>query len=266
MLSLINILLLFYLSSSSAKVTYFNLENTYGPYCNPNNKFTPDAGIIRYAGTPWIGKCVLNIQSCCLPMFPNGSLIPNLSISTRFYLHLVIPPLCSIENVTIKAGSGELISIDCNTNNGSEYYFNTEHITVTYYRTSKLPISKFSMILTPLKLKTRMYTSCAFDCFSDIYCIDRTLVCDRYKNCPNGVDEANCEYSHHHQPLSFQAKILLFFVLLIIISITLSSILICYFCCEPKTNNDNHRLSFINKERKSLHTGIEETGAPLLSP
>ncbi len=85
---------------------------------------------------------------------------------------------------------------------------------MTYYRTSKLPISKFSMILTPLKLKTSMklrkeifvflmkyfypvgmYTSCAFDCFSDIYCIDRTLVCDRYKNCPNGVDEANCEYS-----------------------------------------------------------------------
>ena len=27
-----------------------NLENTYGPYCNPNNKFTPDAGVVRYAG------------------------------------------------------------------------------------------------------------------------------------------------------------------------------------------------------------------------
>lgn len=40
-----------------------------------------------------------------------------------------------------------------------------------------------------------MYTTCAFDCFSDIYCIDRSLVCDRYKNCPNNVDEANCEYS-----------------------------------------------------------------------
>lgn len=40
-----------------------------------------------------------------------------------------------------------------------------------------------------------MYTACAFDCFSDTYCIDRSLVCDRYKNCPNNVDEANCEYS-----------------------------------------------------------------------
>jgi len=114
-----------------------------------------------------------------------------------------------------------------------------------------------------------MYTSCAFDCFSDTYCIDRTLVCDRYKNCPNGVDEANCEYSkyihfyfniqsfihlgHHHQPLSFQSKIILFIVLLIIISLALSSILICYFCCEVTNNNNdnNHHLSFTNKERKS---------------
>ncbi len=67
MLSLINIVLLFYFSPSLAKVTYckmifslknqfqnfpflVNLENTYGPYCNPNSKFTPDAGIVRYAG------------------------------------------------------------------------------------------------------------------------------------------------------------------------------------------------------------------------
>ncbi len=40
-----------------------------------------------------------------------------------------------------------------------------------------------------------MYTPCGFDCFTDRYCIDRSLVCDRFKNCPNGVDEANCEYS-----------------------------------------------------------------------
>jgi len=56
-----------------------------------------------------MGKCVLNIQSCCLPMFLNGSLIPNLSISTRFYLHLLIQPLCLTENVTVKAGSGEIV-------------------------------------------------------------------------------------------------------------------------------------------------------------
>ena len=106
-----------------------NMENTYGPYCNPNNKFTPDAGIIRYAGfvrnsavsienvvfflsfsrTPWLGKCVLNLQSCCLPTFPNGTLIPNLAISTTFYLHLVIPPLCSSENITIHTGSGQTV-------------------------------------------------------------------------------------------------------------------------------------------------------------
>jgi hypothetical protein len=144
MLSLINIFLLLYFSASLAKVTYckaiypsksmfeiffflVNLENTYGPYCNPNNKFTPDAGIVRYAGfinkiilflissficlsrTPWMGKCVLNLQSCCLPVFQNGSLMPNLSISTKFYVHLLMQPLCLTENVTIKAGSGELV-------------------------------------------------------------------------------------------------------------------------------------------------------------
>lgn len=148
MLSLINILIFCSISSSLSKVTYckhwicssiendffrlVNLENTYGPYCNPNNKFTPDAGIIRYAGfvkiiihsrpwpcircrTPWLGKCVLNLESCCLPMFPNGSLIPNLAISTTFYLHLVIPPLCSTENVTIQTGSGQSVIVHSST-------------------------------------------------------------------------------------------------------------------------------------------------------
>jgi hypothetical protein len=42
-------------------------------------------------------------------MFQNGTLIPNLSISTRFYLHLLMQPLCSTENVTIKAESGEMV-------------------------------------------------------------------------------------------------------------------------------------------------------------
>ncbi len=40
-----------------------------------------------------------------------------------------------------------------------------------------------------------MYSLCGFDCFTDTYCIDRSLVCDRFKNCPNNVDEAHCEYS-----------------------------------------------------------------------
>ncbi len=40
-----------------------------------------------------------------------------------------------------------------------------------------------------------MYSTCGFDCFTDTYCIDRSLVCDRFQNCPNNVDEANCEYS-----------------------------------------------------------------------
>jgi len=46
------------------------------------------------------------------------------------------------------------ITIDCNTKNGTEYFFDTEQLTVTYYRTEKLPLSKFSMIVTPLKMKT----------------------------------------------------------------------------------------------------------------
>jgi hypothetical protein len=27
-----------------------NLENIYGPYCNAQNTYTPDAGVVRYAG------------------------------------------------------------------------------------------------------------------------------------------------------------------------------------------------------------------------
>jgi len=171
-------------------------------------------------------------------------------------------PLCLTENVTVQTGTGEMIKIDCNTKNGSEYYFDTEKITITYYRTSKLPLSKFSMIFTPLKMKTRMYTSCGFDCFSDLYCIDQSLVCDRYKNCPNNVDEANCEYSHQHEPLSFRAKIILFIVLVFIISFAVLSIIICYCYCGIT----NHHL--INKERKSIHEEVEEIGgvtSPLLS-
>ncbi|CAF3311005.1 unnamed protein product [Rotaria socialis] len=237
------------------KVTYFNLENTYGPYCNPKSKFTPDAGIVRYAGTPWIGKCVLNIQSCCLPTFPNGSLMPDLPLSTRFYVHLLAQPLCSTENVTVTSESGETTLIDCHTKNGTEYFFDTELLTIEYHRSKKLPLSKFSMVVTPLKIKTRMYSKCGFDCFSDKYCIDRSLVCDRYKNCPNNVDEAYCEYSHHHEPLSFRAKLILSFVLLTIITLTVSSILICYFCCGITDNN----LGTTSKERKSLHGDREET-------
>lgn len=264
MLSLVNILVLAFIPHVLAKVTYFNLENTYGPYCNPNNKFTPDAGIIRYAGTPWIGRCVLNLQSCCLPMFTNGTLIPDLAVSTRFYLHLLVPPLCLTENITIRADTGEKIHINCSTKNGSEYYLDSENLQIIYSRKAKLPISKFSMIVTPMKLKTRMYTTCAFDCFSDIYCIDRSLVCDRYKNCPNNVDEANCEYSHQHEPLSFRAKILLFLVLLTIISFALASILICYFCCG--VTEAHSRSSLAHRERKSNAHDTGAVGTPLLSP
>ncbi|CAF2140510.1 unnamed protein product [Rotaria magnacalcarata] len=265
MLLLKKLLFLLFCSSSLAKITYFNLENTYGPYCNPKSKFTPDAGIVRYAGTPWLGKCVLNIQSCCLPTFPNGSLIPDLPVSTRFYVHILAQPLCSTENVTVTSESGETILIDCRTKNGSEYFFDTELLTIKYHRSQKLPLSKFSMVVTPLKIKTRMYSKCGFDCFSDSHCIDRSLVCDRYKNCPNNVDEAYCEYSHHHEPLSLRAKLILSFVLLTIISLTVSSILICYFCCGITDNN----LGMTSKERNSTHSDTEETGIavnPLLIP
>ena len=174
------------------------------------------------------------------------------------------------------------ISIDCHTKNGSEYFFDTERITVIYHRSQKLPLSKFSMIVTPMKLKTRqfrarrerknqsvfllgMYSQCGFDCFSDTYCIHSSLVCDRYRNCPNQVDEAQCEYSrscetigerstreisalgHHHEPLSVRSKIILFFVLLTIISMAISSILICYLCCGIA---HSHRLHLLNKDRK----------------
>ena len=53
---------------------------------------------------------------------------------------------------------------------------------------------------------------------------------------------------HQHEPLSFHAKIILFFVLLIIISFAVSSILICYFCCGITNTN---RLSYLDKDRKS---------------
>jgi hypothetical protein len=49
------------------------------------------------------------------------------------------------------------IAIDCNTTDGSEYYLNTERLTIIYYRTAKFPISKFAMIVTPLKIKTRKF-------------------------------------------------------------------------------------------------------------
>ena len=95
------------------------------PICNPNNKFTPDAGVVRYAGFVHrrdrdlivvyhlehhgLVNGVLNLESCCLPTHINGSLISNLSISTRFYLHLLAHPLCLTENVTIHAESGEIV-------------------------------------------------------------------------------------------------------------------------------------------------------------
>jgi hypothetical protein len=163
--------------------------------------------------TPWTGKCELNLRSCCLPVLTNSSHRRNLSISTRFYIYLQKPPSCATENVTIQSESGETviralvvtcvkrwsshfvqINIDCHTMNGSEYLLDTERLTIVYQRTAKFPISKFSMVVTPLKLKTRMYGSCGFDCFSDTYCIDRSLVCDRYRNCPNHVDEGHCDY------------------------------------------------------------------------
>lgn len=256
---------IFFPSASFGKVTYFNLENTYGPYCNPNNKFTPDAGVVRYAGTPWVGKCVLNLESCCLPMHLNGTLFPNMLISTRFYLHLLVHPLCSTENVTIQAESGETIFIDCHTPNGNEYFFDTERITIIYHRSEKLPLSKFSLVVTPMKMKTRMYSPCGFDCFSDTYCIHTSLVCDRYRNCPNNVDEAHCEYSHHHEPLSFRAKIILFVVLMTILTLAISSILICYLCCGIVHNN---RLSTMSKDRKQSRAVLEETrfaSKPLLA-
>ncbi|CAF1448350.1 unnamed protein product [Adineta steineri] len=257
MLSIIYIFSILFLSSTLAKITYFNLENTYGPYCNAQNTFTLDAGVVRYAGTPWVGKCELNLQSCCLPTLNNASLMANLSVSTRFYIYLHNPPTCLTENVIIESETGETTIIDCNATNGTEYYINTERLTVIYYRLEKFPISKFSMVVTPLKIKTRMYTPCGFDCFTDTYCIDRSLVCDRFRNCPNDIDEAHCEYSQHRPPLSFHGKIALLIVLSMIISVDISSILICYFCCGISNRN---RLN--SKDRKQLIINVEEGGAP----
>jgi hypothetical protein len=59
--------------------------------------------------TPWIGKCELNLQSCCLPVLNNSASMANLSISTRFYFHLLKPPSCFTENVIIESASGETV-------------------------------------------------------------------------------------------------------------------------------------------------------------
>ncbi len=108
-----------------------------------------------------------------------------------------------------------------------------------------------------------MYSLCGFDCFTDTYCIDRSLVCDRFQNCPNNVDEAQCDYSRfflsilffvknlisidiHRPPISFQSKVILLTVLLMMISFDVFSILICYFCCGISSRN---RLDV--KEQKS---------------
>ena len=105
-------------------------------------------------------------------MLTNSSHMGNLSLSTRFYIHLQKPPLCLTETVIIQSETGETvysiffarsyhlpplflqIVINCDAKNGSEYYLNTERISITYYRTAKFPISQFSMIVTPLKIKT----------------------------------------------------------------------------------------------------------------
>jgi hypothetical protein len=59
--------------------------------------------------TPWTGKCELNLHSCCLPVLSNSSHMGNLSISTRFYIHLLKPPLCLTENVIIQSETGETV-------------------------------------------------------------------------------------------------------------------------------------------------------------
>ncbi|CAF2730749.1 unnamed protein product [Rotaria sp. Silwood2] len=261
MILIINLFLILCLSCTLAKVTYFNLENIYGPYCNSRNVYTPDAGVVRYAGTPWTGKCELNLQSCCLPTLRNLSHIGNLSISTRFYIRLLKPPLCLSEDVTIVSESGEKIFIDCNVTDGSEYYLDTEKLTIIYDRRQKFPLSPFSMVVTPLKIKTRMYTLCGFDCFTDTYCIDRSLLCDRFQNCPNNVDEAHCEYHHNQPALSLQAKIILLVILLMIISFDVFSILICYFCCGI-SNQHHHTVKDIKRTPAILEEGAAVT--PLL--
>ncbi|CAF0991379.1 unnamed protein product [Rotaria sp. Silwood1] len=260
MMFIIPLFLIHCLTSISAKVTYFNLENIYGPYCNPRNTYTPDAGVVRYAGTPWTGTCELNLQSCCFPAPRNLSQMGNIAVSTRFYIRLLKPPLCSTEDVTIISESGEKIFIDCNVTDGSEYYLDTEKLTIIYDRREKFPLSPFAMIVTPLKIKTRMFTLCGFDCFTDTYCIDRSLLCDRFQNCPNNVDEAHCEYHHNHPSLSLQAKIILLAVLLTIISFDVFSILICYFCCGISNQRHNDM-----KDEKRTPTLLEE-GAAVATP
>ena len=59
--------------------------------------------------TPWTGKCELNLQSCCLPSLTNVSAMTNLSISTRFYIRLLKPPLCSTETVFIQAAHDQTV-------------------------------------------------------------------------------------------------------------------------------------------------------------
>lgn len=196
-----------------------------------------------------------------MPVLANSSAMRSLSKSTRFYIHLLKAPLCSTERVVILAETGETIIIQCNATDGSEYFLDTENLKIIYYRTEKFPLSDFSMIVTPLKIKTRMYSPCGFDCFTDTYCIDRSLVCDRFQNCPNKVDEAHCEYSNHRPPISFRSKILLFSVLLTIITFDISSILICYFCCSVSNPN---RLDA--KERKMTSPSATEEGGAIVTP
>lgn len=63
-----------------------------------------------YCRTPWTGKCQLNLQSCCLPTLTNVSAMTNLSISTRFYIRLLKPPLCLTETLFIQATHGQTVS------------------------------------------------------------------------------------------------------------------------------------------------------------
>jgi len=246
------------LRPSQSKFTYFNLENTYGPYCNADNIYTPIAGVVRYAGTPWTGRCQLNLRSCCSPVMSNKT------FATRFYVYLMKPPTCLTEIVTIESNSGEKVVINCQSPDGSEYFFDADKLTIVYERSEKFPLSKFSMIVTPLKWKSRMYTSCGFDCFNDTYCIDRSLVCDRYRNCPNHIDEAQCDYHTQRKPMSFRSKLILLIFLLTIISFDVCSILICYFCCGVRQEN---RLSVSKQKNNSKSTAIMlEEGAATTTP
>ncbi|CAF4437050.1 unnamed protein product [Rotaria socialis] len=243
-------IIMIYLLDLIGNASTVNLENIYGPYCNPRNSFKPDAGLVRYAGTPWTGSCELNLESYGIPVLRNSSLIHNISSSTKFYIRLLKPPLCASEYVDIHSESGEKITIDCHSKEGSEYYLDTERLKIVYDRRKKFPISPFSMLVTPLKYKTRMYSLCGFDCFTDTYCIDRSLICDRFQNCPNNnIDEAQCEYNHIPPSISSTGKIILLVVLSLIVVFDISSILVCYFCCginSPSTHgvkNEKHNFS-----------------------